>query len=57
MPTHFLNGGLTQLEVVQVAGSEVTGRVVVGGELHSHKGLNTLRAFVTAQYVRADQPA
>jgi pyruvate kinase len=49
MLTHFLNGGLTQLEVVQVAGPEVTCRVVVGGELRSHKGLNTLGAFLTAQ--------
>ena len=49
MLIHFLNDGLTQLEVVQVAGSEVTCRVVVGDELRSHKGLNTLGAFVTAQ--------
>ncbi len=36
----FLNDGLIQLEVVQVAGNNVHCRVVVGGELRSRKGLN-----------------
>jgi len=38
--TLFLNDGLIQLEVVSVAGSDVSCRVVVGGELRSRKGLN-----------------
>jgi pyruvate kinase len=38
--TLFLNDGLIQLEVLQVNGSEVECRVVVGGELRSRKGLN-----------------
>ncbi len=38
--TLFLNDGLIQLEVISVAGSDVTCRVVVGGELRSRKGLN-----------------
>ena len=38
--TLFLNDGLIQLEVLQVSGSLVECRVVVGGELRSRKGLN-----------------
>ena len=38
--TLFLNDGLIQLEVLQVNGSQVECRVVVGGELRSRKGLN-----------------
>lgn len=38
--TLFLNDGNIQLEVRSVDGSEVHCRVVVGGELRSHKGLN-----------------
>ncbi len=38
--TLFLNDGLIQLETVAVEGQEVTCRVLVGGELRSHKGLN-----------------
>ena len=38
--TLFLNDGYIQLEVSKVQGSEVTCRVVVGGELRSRKGLN-----------------
>ena len=38
--TLFLNDGIIQLEVVTVEGSEVRCRVLVGGELRSHKGLN-----------------
>ena len=38
--TLFLNDGLIQLEVLQVNGSLVECRVVVGGELRSRKGLN-----------------
>jgi pyruvate kinase len=38
--TLFLNDGLIQLEVLQVEGTEVLSRVVVGGELRSRKGLN-----------------
>ena len=48
MLSHFLNDGLVQLEVVRVVGREATGRVVAGGELRSHKGLNTLGAFLTS---------
>jgi pyruvate kinase len=38
--TLFLNDGVIQLSVSSVKGSEVTCRVVVGGELRSRKGLN-----------------
>lgn len=38
--TLYLNDGNIQLEVRSVAGSDVHCRVVVGGELRSHKGLN-----------------
>ena len=38
--TLFLNDGIIQLEVSAVKGNEVICRVVVGGELRSHKGLN-----------------
>ena len=38
--TLFLNDGLIQLEVVSAGKSDVTCRVVVGGELRSRKGLN-----------------
>jgi pyruvate kinase len=47
----FLNDGLVQLTVEQVAGPDVICKVVVGGELRSRKGLNLpginlgLRAF------------
>ena len=36
----FLNDGMIQLEVREVAGEDVRCRVVVGGELRSRKGLN-----------------
>jgi pyruvate kinase len=36
----FLNDGLIQLEVVSSGKTDVACRVVVGGELHSRKGLN-----------------
>ena len=36
----FLNDGIIQVEVVKVAGNDVMCRVVVGGGLGSHKGLN-----------------
>jgi pyruvate kinase len=36
----FLNDGFIQLKVEKVGGAEVHCRVVVGGELRSHKGLN-----------------
>ena len=38
--TLYLNDGLIQLEVQEIAGPEVRCRVVVGGELRSRKGLN-----------------
>jgi pyruvate kinase len=38
--TLFINDGIIQIEVVSVAGNEVTCEVVVGGELRSRKGLN-----------------
>jgi pyruvate kinase len=38
--TLFLNDGIIQLDVCSVKGSEVICKVVVGGELRSHKGLN-----------------
>lgn len=36
----FLNDGLVQIEVESVVGREIRGRVRVGGELRSRKGLN-----------------
>ena len=36
----FLNDGYLQLEVMKVEGNEVKCQVLVGGELHSRKGLN-----------------
>lgn len=36
----YLNDGLVQLEVEEVRGVEIVGRVRVGGELRSRKGLN-----------------
>lgn len=36
----FLNDGFIQLKVREIAGQQVHCRVVVGGELRSHKGLN-----------------
>jgi pyruvate kinase len=38
--TLFLNDGLIQLETIKVEGEEVICRIIVGGELRSHKGLN-----------------
>jgi len=38
--TLFLNDGLIQLEVTEIAGDDVICRVIVGGELRSRKGLN-----------------
>ena len=38
--TLFINDGFIQLDVLQVEGTEVRCRVVVGGELRSGKGLN-----------------
>jgi pyruvate kinase len=38
--TLFLNDGIIQLGVVEVKGSEVSCRVIVGGELRSRKGIN-----------------
>ncbi|PIV03492.1 MAG: pyruvate kinase [Syntrophobacterales bacterium CG_4_8_14_3_um_filter_58_8] len=38
--TLFLNDGLIQLETLKIVGQEVICRVIVGGELRSHKGLN-----------------
>ena len=54
--TLYLNDGLIQLEVVQVAGNDVHCRVVVGGELRSRKGLNLpgielgINAFTARDY-------
>ncbi len=36
----YLNDGLIQVNVEQVRGSDVSCRVIVGGDLRSHKGLN-----------------
>jgi pyruvate kinase len=36
----FLNDGIIQIEVLSITGNDVACRVVVGGELRSHKGLN-----------------
>jgi len=36
----FLNDGFIQLEAMTIEGSNITCRVLVGGELRSHKGLN-----------------
>jgi pyruvate kinase len=36
----FVNDGFIELEVCEVRGQEVHCRVVVGGELRSHKGVN-----------------
>ncbi len=38
--TVYLNDGMIQLRVVEIAGNEVRCTVVVGGELRSRKGLN-----------------
>jgi len=38
--TLFLNDGVVQLEVLQADGGEVRCRVMVGGEIRSHVGLN-----------------
>lgn len=38
--TLFLNDGLIQLEVEEVEGNDIRCRVLMGGELLSHKGLN-----------------
>ena len=38
--TLFFNDGLIQLETLKIVGQEVICRVIVGGELRSHKGLN-----------------
>ena len=38
--TLFLNDGLIQLETLKIEGEEIHCRVVIGGELRSHKGLN-----------------
>jgi len=38
--TIFLNDGLVQLEVEKVEGEEVRCKVMVGGQLRSHKGVN-----------------
>lgn len=38
--TIFLNDGFMQLKVIRVSGQEVVGKVVIGGPLLSHKGLN-----------------
>ncbi len=38
--TLYLNDGLIQLEVDRIQGNDVRCRVIVGGELRSHKGLN-----------------
>src|SRR5690242_16401727 len=52
----FLNDGLIQLEVTGTAAGAVHCRVVVGGELHSRKGLNVpdidlgVRAFTEHDY-------
>jgi pyruvate kinase len=36
----YLNDGFIQMEVVEVEGNDVQCRILVGGELRSHKGLN-----------------
>ena len=36
----FLNDGFIELEVMRVEGSDVICKVIIGGELRSHKGLN-----------------
>lgn len=38
--TIFLNDGFLQLKVIRISGQEVVGKVVIGGPLLSHKGLN-----------------
>jgi pyruvate kinase len=38
--TLYLNDGLIQLDVMEVMGTDVHCRVIVGGELRAHKGLN-----------------
>ncbi len=38
--TLFLNDGIIQLEVLKIEGDQVFCRVIIGGELRSHKGLN-----------------
>lgn len=47
----FLNDGFIQLRVVEIAGREVVCKVVMGGSLLSHKGLNLPRAKTLAEPV------
>ena len=47
----YLNDGFIQLKVVGVSGEEVRCRVVVGGPLYSHKGLNLPGAKVFVEAV------
>jgi pyruvate kinase len=47
----FLNDGFIQLRVVEIADQEVVCKVVMGGSLLSHKGLNLPRAKTLAEPV------
>lgn len=38
--TLFLNDGIIQLEALKIEGDQIFCRVIIGGELRSHKGLN-----------------
>ncbi len=49
--TVYLNDGFIQLRVQGVAGSEVRCKVMVGGDLLSHKGLNLPKARIFAEPV------
>ncbi|MDD5093308.1 MAG: pyruvate kinase [Dehalococcoidia bacterium] len=42
----FLNDGFLQLKVLDISGQDVSCKVLVGGQLFSHKGLNLPRARV-----------
>lgn len=48
--TIYLNDGFIQLKVEQISGSDIACRVVIGGPLRSHKGLNMpgAKLFVNA---------
>lgn len=47
----FLNDGFVQLKVLQVVGTDVSCRVLIGGTLLSHKGLNLPGAHITVDPV------
>lgn len=47
----YLNDGFVQLKVLQIDGQDVSCRVLIGGKLLSHKGLNLPGAHITVDPV------